>query len=62
MRYGPVLTVTLVACAAAAAGWYWLKQAPAPTQAPQSRRGAQRDGSVPVTVETVSEETVPGLP
>jgi multidrug efflux system membrane fusion protein len=58
MRYGPVLTVTLVACVAAA-GWYWLKQAPAPTQAPQSRRGAQRDGPVPVTVETVKKETVP---
>jgi multidrug efflux system membrane fusion protein len=60
MRYGTVLTIAALACAAAA-GWYWLKDSPAPPQGPpQSRRSAQRSaGPVPVTVETVKKETVP---
>jgi membrane fusion protein, multidrug efflux system len=61
MRYGPVLSVVGLVCVAAA-GWYWLKDA-APEGAPpargQGRRAAQRDGPVPVTVDTVKRETVP---
>jgi multidrug efflux system membrane fusion protein len=61
MRYGPVLSIAILA-AAAAAGWYWLKDAPsqgAPPSRAEGRRAAQRDGPVPVTVETVKKETVP---
>jgi len=61
MRYGPVLSVVALVCVAAA-GWYWLKDG-APDGAPaargQGRRAAQRDGPVPVTVDTVKKETVP---
>lgn len=64
MRFGPVLAFVLLA-SAGAAGWYWLNEAPAPTQKnptsrSEGRRAAlRRDGPVPVTVETVKRETVP---
>jgi multidrug efflux system membrane fusion protein len=61
MRFGPLLSTILIAGTAAGA-WYWLQDAsPQSGAAPRSdgRRGAQRDGPVPVTVASVQKETVP---
>jgi multidrug efflux system membrane fusion protein len=61
MRYRRVIAVAVLA-AAGIGGWYWLKEsAPVQQQAPARKGGrfAQRDGPVPVTVETVKTESVP---
>ena len=61
MRFGPFLSVILIAGTAGGA-WYWLQDVPSPTGAGprgDGRRGAQRDGPVPVTVATVRKDTVP---
>src|SRR5215475_1672904 len=61
MRYGPFLSVILIA-GTAAGTWYWLQDVPSPSGAGprgDGRRGAQRDGPVPVTVATVRKDTVP---
>ena len=61
MRYGPFLSVILLAGAAAGA-WYWLEDVSSPSGGPPRgdwRRGAQRDGPIPVTVATVRKESVP---
>src|SRR5215813_14261278 len=61
MRLGPALTIVILA-AASVAGWYWLKDTPAQEATPSrgaGRRAAQKDGVVPVPVETVKKETVP---
>src|SRR6476661_5271747 len=61
MRLGPVLTILLLA-GASGVGWYELKDTPAQEPPPSrgaGRRAAQRDSLVPVTVETVTKETVP---
>ena len=61
MRLGPALTIVILA-AASVAGWYWLKDTPAQEATPSrgaGRRAAQKDGVVPVTVETVKKQTVP---
>src|SRR5262245_15920651 len=61
MRYGPFLSVILIAGTAAGA-WYWLQDAPSQSDAAprrDGRRGTQRDGPVPVTVARVEKETVP---
>src|SRR5215468_12579477 len=61
MRYGPFLSLFLIAGTAAGA-WVWLQDLPSPSGAGprgDSRRGPQRDGPVPVTVATVRKDTVP---
>src|SRR5215471_11919690 len=60
MRYGPLLSVILLAGAAAGA-FYWLEDVSSPSGgAPrEGRHGAPRDGPVPVTVASVRKETVP---
>src|SRR5215471_14565691 len=61
MRYGPFLSFILIAGTAAGA-WYWLQDVPSPSGAGprgDGRRGAQREGPVPVTVATVRKDTVP---
>jgi multidrug efflux system membrane fusion protein len=59
MRYGPFLSVILIAGTAAGA-WYWLQDAPSGGgPRGEGRRGAQRDGPVPVTIATVQKDTVP---
>jgi membrane fusion protein, multidrug efflux system len=61
MRYGSLLTFAILA-SAAAGGWYWLADLPPQRSPPprgEGRRGAQRDGPVPVTIEAVKKETVP---
>jgi multidrug efflux system membrane fusion protein len=58
MRYGPFLSVIVIAGTAAGA-WYWLQDVPAAGPSGAGRRGAPRDGPVPVTVATVRKGTVP---
>ena len=61
MRYGPFLSVILIAGTAVGA-WYWLQEVPSVSSAGprgEGRRGAQRDGPVPVTVAIVQKDTVP---
>src|SRR6516165_1054228 len=61
MRYGPFLSVILIAGTAVGA-WYWLQDAPSVSSTGprgEGRRGAQRDGPVPVTVQTVQRQTIP---
>ena len=61
MRLGSVLAFAVLA-GAAAGGWYWLHDAASPqgpSNRPQGRRAAYRDGPVPVTVAAVKKDTVP---
>jgi multidrug efflux system membrane fusion protein len=61
MRYGPFLSVILIAGTAVGA-YYWLQDVHSlsgPGARGDGRRGAQRDGPVPVTVATVQKDTVP---
>ena len=60
MRLGSVLAFAVLA-GAAAGGWYWLHDAASPqgpSNRPQGRRAAYRDGPVPVTVAAVKKDTV----
>jgi membrane fusion protein, multidrug efflux system len=61
MRYGSSIAVAVLACVGAA-GWYWLSNT-APDQITRpggpSRRFAQGNGPVPVTVDLVKQQTVP---
>lgn len=61
MKYGSVLAALSIA-AIGAAGWYWIKEGPAPqTPSPGfSKRGAMKGlGAVPVSVEAVRKGNIP---
>lgn len=60
MRFGSIVGFVVLA-GLGAAGWYWLKDPPAPSGPPQGggRRAAQRQGTAPVSVASVRKENVP---
>jgi multidrug efflux system membrane fusion protein len=57
MRFGPFLSIVLIGGTAAGA-WHWLPEISSQPGG-VARRGTQRDGPVPVTVQTVQRQTIP---